>query len=126
MVEARLVPLPVREVGHRDLCRLYVSGNVNKHRSLSSGAGYVEGFMQDARQIFYIFDYIVVLCDRHGYVRDIELLEAVSSDLGCRDVAGYRDEREESRQAVAIPVTRLAAPGPLVARTTPTFPVALA
>ena len=32
----------------------------------------------------------------------------------------------ESRYAVAIPVTRLVAPGPEVAITTPTFPVALA
>ena len=32
----------------------------------------------------------------------------------------------ESIQAVAIPVTRLVAPGPDVARHTPTFPVALA
>ena len=32
----------------------------------------------------------------------------------------------ESIYAVAIPVTRLVAPGPLVARHTPTLPVALA
>ena len=32
----------------------------------------------------------------------------------------------ESMYAVAIPVTRFVAPGPLVARHTPTFPVALA
>ena len=32
----------------------------------------------------------------------------------------------ESMYAVAIPVTRLVAPGPDVARQTPTFPVALA
>ena len=32
----------------------------------------------------------------------------------------------ESMYAVAIPVTRLVAPGPLVAMQTPTFPVALA
>lgn len=32
----------------------------------------------------------------------------------------------ESMYAVAIPVTRLVAPGPEVARQTPTFPVALA
>ena len=32
----------------------------------------------------------------------------------------------ESRYALAMPVTRLVAPGPLVARTTPVFPLALA
>jgi hypothetical protein len=59
-----------------------------------------------------------VLGDGQGDAGDVDLLESV----GAEDLAADM----ESSMAVAMPVTRLVAPGPEVAMQTPTLPEARA
>jgi hypothetical protein len=67
-----------------------------------------------------------VLGDRQCDAGDVGFLERVRSDEAAADLAGDADDRDESIMAVAMPVTMLVAPGPLVATATPTLPLARA
>jgi hypothetical protein len=57
---------------------------------------------------------------------DVGFLKASDPIQRRRHLAGDADERIESIIAVAMPVTRLVAPGPEVATATPTLPLARA
>ena len=81
-------------------------------------------YLQDLRYSLLIK---AVFCHRHYDTCDINLLERISSqEWSYLRLPVMATIGTESMYAVAIPVTRLVAPGPDVARQTPTFPVALA
>ena len=67
-----------------------------------------------------------MLGDRQRDAGDVGLLEGVGAEQPRRHLAGDADDRDESSIALAMPVTRLVAPGPEVASATPTLPEARA
>ena len=69
---------------------------------------------------------VVVLGDRQGDAGDVGLLKGVVPSTGVGTCPVMHTMGDESSIAVAMPVTRLVAPGPLVAMATPTLPVARA
>ena len=71
-------------------------------------------------------DEVVVLGDRQRDAGDVGLLERVGADERGPTWPVMHTIGEESIIAVAMPVTRLVAPGPEVAIATPTLPEARA
>jgi hypothetical protein len=67
-----------------------------------------------------------VLGDGQRDAGDVDFLEGVGAEHLGGDLAGDGDHGMLSSIAVARPVTRLVAPGPLVAMHTPTLPLARA
>ena len=78
------------------------------------------------REVAHVGDQVVVLGDRQRDAGDVGLLEGVGADAPCGTWPVMATIGDESIIAVAMPVARLVAPGPEVAITTPTLPVARA
>jgi len=64
-----------------------------------------------------------VLGDRHRDAADVGLLEGICTNGSGGDLTGDGDDGDRVQNASAIGVTRLVAPGPLVAMQTPTLPL---
>jgi hypothetical protein len=95
---------------------LCVLGDVNEHRAGAAGFRNLEGVSDGGSDVFGAIDEEIVFRDRQAS-EPSTLLETwpVMQTMGM-----------ESSMAVAMPVTRFVAPGPLVAKATPTFPEARA
>ena len=71
---------------------------VNENRSRFSGAGNVEGFFDDASEIFTVSYRHAVFRDAAGDADNINLLECIVSD----EVAGYLSGEADKRNAVVV------------------------
>ena len=103
-----------------------ILGDIHQHRALAAALRNAERRTHGVGQLFYLAHREVVLGDGHRNALDIRLLKAVLAQTGGRHIAGKGDHGHGVHVAVAMPVTRLVAPGPLVASTTPVRPVARA
>ncbi len=108
------------------LARQRVLGDVDVDGPGAAGARDVEGLGDDARDVVRLADEVVVLGHRQ---RDAVMSISWKASLpmsapGTLPVMATMGM--ESSCAVAMPVTRLVAPGPDVPRQTPTLPVARA
>ena len=108
-------------------CLLRVLGDVDEHRAGAAGLRDLERFADGGRNIFGARDEEVVLGHGQRDAGDVDFLKGVGAEHLARNLAGDADASGmESSIAVAMPVTRLVAPGPLVAMATPTLPEARA
>ena len=71
---------------------------VNENRARFSGAGDVEGFFDDASEVFPVSDGHAVFRDAAGDADDINLLERIVSDK----VAGYLSGEADKRNTVVV------------------------
>jgi len=81
---------------------------------------------QRRHDVFRALHQDIVLGDGQRDAGEVDLLEAVAADQVRGDLPRDADHRIESIIALAMPVTRLVAPGPEVAMHTPTPPEARA
>ena len=109
-------------VGH-DLRLLHVLGHVDEHRARPAGGGDVKRLLHHAGHVLDVGHQVVVLGDAAADFDDRRFLEGVGADDGGADLAGDGDERDAVQLGVGEAVTRLVAPGPLVAMQTPGLPV---
>ena len=90
-----------------------ILGEVDVHGTRSTGARDVEGLGDDARDVVGFADQVVVLGHRQRDAADVDLLEGVLAQQRAGHVAVVSATMgTESSWAVAMPVTRLVAPGP--------------
>ena len=75
------------------LLRRDVLRHIYKHRTFSSASCYVKSLTDSIRQLVYVLDYEVMLCNRHSYACYINFLEAVESEQRAGDISGYRYHR---------------------------------
>ena len=115
-----VVPLPV------DACLLGVFRDVDEHRAGPARSREKYRLAQRRHDVRRARHQVVVFRDRQGDAGHVGLLEGVVPDQVTRHLAVMQTRGTESIIAVAMPVTRLVAPGPEVARTTPMPPVARA
>ena len=102
---------------------LNILRDVDEHRPRASRPGDVKRLPEDVGEILDLRDQVVVLGERDRDAGDVRLLEGIGADRGSGTWPVMQTIGEESIIAVPMPVTRLVAPGPLVAIATPTRPV---
>ncbi len=86
----------------------------------------MKGFSDHFWQLIDTADLVVVLRDRQRDTQNIRLLEGIFANSWYRHLSRDNYQWYGITQASAMPVTTFVAPGPLVTKTTPTLPVALA
>ncbi|MNI53079.1 hypothetical protein D3C73_1078950 [compost metagenome] len=74
------------------LCSRHILRNIDQYRSLASGIGNVEGFVNDPRQILYIPYQIAMLRNRHRYTRNVRFLEGIRTNQAGEDVPGNNNQ----------------------------------
>ena len=104
----------VRDVRARQVLR-----HVDQHRPGTPAGGDVKRLVDRLRDVARVLDQDRVLDDRHRDAGDVGLLEAVGADQVGAHLAVRKTVGTLSIIASAIGVTRLVAPGPLVAGATP-------
>ena len=90
---------------------------VDQDRAGAAGSCDIKSFFNDAAEIFTVADSDSVFCNATCNADNVNFLKSIISDQMTCNLSGEADK---------CPVTRLVAPGPLVTRQTPTFPVVLA
>ena len=105
---------------------LRVLGDVDEHRPRPPAARDGERLPDRRRDVLDARHQEVVLGDRQRDAGDVGLLERIRAEQLRRTCPVMHTIGDESSIAVAIPVTRLVAPGPDVAIATPTLPEARA
>ena len=75
------------------LCCRNVFQNVKKDRPRTSASCNCKGFADRIRQLVYVSDNEVALCDRHRDSGDIHFLERILTDQAFTDIAGNKDHR---------------------------------
>ena len=83
-------------------------------------------FPNNPGDVLGVLNQVMVLGDRARHLHHRRFLEGVGADHVPGNLARHGDSGTESILASARPVTRLSAPGPEVAMTTPGLPVARA
>ena len=105
---------------------LRILGDVDQHRAGPAGRGDLECLANRRRDVFGARDEEVVLGDRQRDAGDVDFLKGIGPSTFDETWPVMQTMGTESSIAVAMPVTRLVAPGPLVAMQTPTRPEARA
>ena len=105
-----------------EFLQLGVLGDVDQDGSGAAAAGNIEGFGEDGGDLCRVGDLVVPFGHGGGDIDHVGFLEGVGAEEVGEDLAGDADDGVLSIMASARPVTRLVAPGPLVANTTPVRP----
>ena len=88
-----LVVLVERVVRELDLLDLHVLGHVDDNRTRPAGAGDVEGFLHNLRDLGGVHNQGVVLGDREGDARGVSLLEGVGTNGGAGHLSDHSNDR---------------------------------
>ncbi len=75
LIGTKLCLLRITEIAQ--LCGLYIDGNVNENRSLSSGIGNIEGLLHDAGNVLHIADAVAEFHKAFAGAADVSLLEDI-------------------------------------------------
>ena len=65
-----------------------VFGNINPHRPGAASLGQVDGFLQNARQVFGVVHQVAVFDDAQGHAKDVGFLKGVGTNQSGGDLPG--------------------------------------